>query len=138
MKFILILTLTLYANHIKAVVIWPGSSAPCNTTLTACAEGISAGEVIEIRTNGPINESFTTGRGLSIIAGAGFKPVFASGNVIDISATAPGSTEVTISGLTLIRGRISFIARGAPGQSYQINIHGCALFSCSTSPILKI
>ncbi len=122
MKYIIILATTLYTSHSVAVVIWPDTVAPCNTTLTACAEAISSGEVIEIRTNGPIDQSLNTGKGISLIAGDGFKPVFTAGNVINISATAPGSSEVTISGLTLIKGRISFIARSAPGQSYQLNI----------------
>ncbi len=122
MKYIIIFALTVYADFSAAVVIWPDTSAPCNTTLTACAEAISSGEVIEIRTNGPINESLTTGNGISLVAGTGFKPVFSAGNVIDISGTSQGDLEVTISGLTLSSGRISYIARNSPGESTKLNI----------------
>ncbi|MFK8011104.1 MAG: choice-of-anchor Q domain-containing protein, partial [Marinicellaceae bacterium] len=121
MKFIIILILTLFANYSTAVVIWPGSSAPCNTTLSACADSVAAGEVIEIRTNGPIDESLSTSS-ISLIAGDGYKPVFTSGNDIDFSVSAVGTSEFTISGLTLVKGRISIIVRSAPGQNSIVNI----------------
>jgi|GEM_PF-1221015 len=122
MKYSIILAITLYASQSTAVVIWPDTVAPCNTTLTACAEALTPGETIEIRTNGPINQSLITGKGVSVVAGAGYKPVFAAGHVIDISGTSQGDLEVTISGLTLTSGRVSFIARNSPGENIKLNI----------------
>ena len=137
MKYIIILTLSLYANLASALVIWPGSSAPCNTTLSACADAAAVGEVIEIRTNGPINETLSTSS-ISLIAGDGYKPVFASGNDIDFSVSAIGSSEYTISGLTLVKGRISIIARSSPGKNSIVNITNNHIIENDSSDSIRV
>lgn len=105
MKFYIII-LALFLSHPSLSSIWPSASAPCNTTLDACAEATAEGSFVEVRTN-TINENITVFKSVSLVAGNGYRPVFTSGNGIDITAVSASNHNLTIKGFTLVNGRIS-------------------------------
>lgn len=57
-----------------AVFGYPGA-APCDTTLQACLDSTSAGDVVEIATDGPIDERILIRSGITLRAAEGFSPV---------------------------------------------------------------
>ena len=82
--------------------VWPGA-APCNTTLQACVDATPEGGTVSIATDTPIAENINLyNRSISLVAAAGRKPNFASGNWISVTA-APihGNQDVTLRGLRL-------------------------------------
>lgn len=87
---------------------WPGGPAPCNTTLQACVDGSPEFETIYVNTNNTIDETIATTKAVSLIAGNGYKPVFANGRHIEMTSTASSYRTVIIEGLTLTRGRIAY------------------------------
>ncbi len=122
MKYIFIFILGVYSNQSSALAIWPDTTAPCNSTLQACVDGSVTGEVIEIRTNTPIDESISSTQAISLIAGVGYKPVFAAGRSIEMSGTANTDLTITYSGLTFLRGRIAYRAQGFSSTTTTLNI----------------
>jgi hypothetical protein len=73
-----------------ATLTYPGA-APCNTTLQACVTGASAGDTIQLATNGLIAEFVTIDRSLTIEPAPGFAPsvqgLFGSVTTTDLSLT---------------------------------------------------
>ncbi|MCF6301461.1 MAG: hypothetical protein L3J52_10155, partial [Proteobacteria bacterium] len=122
MKYLLIITLSIFTNHSVAQVIWPDTSAPCNTTLQACVDGSATGEVIEIHTSSQIDETITSTKAISLIAGVGYKPIFALDRGIEMAGTANTDITVTYSGLTFLRGRIAYISHGLSTATTTLNI----------------
>ncbi|HET7780047.1 MAG TPA: choice-of-anchor Q domain-containing protein [Rudaea sp.] len=86
---------------------WPGA-APCDTTLQACTDGSASGDIVQVQTNGPIAEDVLVLKPLSLVAAAGFRPVFAPGGGILLlySAGAGVAWSTTIDGFTLLDGRV--------------------------------
>src|SRR5690242_12845546 len=78
------------ASALAATLTYPGG-APCNTTLQACVTGASAGDTIQLATNGVIAEFVTIDKSLTIEAAPGFTPsvqgLFASTTTTDLSLT---------------------------------------------------
>lgn len=122
MKQILLITLVLFANLNIAQVIWPDNTAPCNTTLQACVDGIAFGEAIEIHTNTEIDESISSTAAISLVAVVGYQPVFAAGRSIEMAGSASTALTVTYSGLTFIKGRIAYSASGTTTNTTTLNI----------------
>ena len=91
----------------SAYVVWPGASAPCNSTLQACINGSSEGEYISIETDSLINESIFSTKIVSLVAGNGYHPVFAAGNSIYLQSNTATARTITIKGLTLSQGKIT-------------------------------
>src|SRR5690606_9388125 len=91
---------------------WP-AAPPCDGTLQQCIDAAASGDIVEIVTNDPIPESpEIDGKSLTLRAGAGFSPVFASPN----SVSAFGSDEdqvIVIEGLTLANGQITAVHGGS-------------------------
>ncbi len=89
------------------VRVWPGA-APCDTTLQACIDGSANDDTIQIQSNGPIDEDLNVNKPLSLVAAAGFRPVFDAG--FGISAFyGPGAGiawSMTFDGLTFMQGGI--------------------------------
>jgi hypothetical protein len=83
---------------------WPGT-APCDTTLQACIDAAASGETIEVVTNGPIGESPTIEKSLTLRAATGFNPFFVSPNSI-FTFGGPADVTVVIEGMTIENGRI--------------------------------
>jgi hypothetical protein len=114
-KISIIITLMSFINCGYAFVVWPNASAPCNSSLQACIDSSAVGEYIEVQSDGPINEDISTTTALSLVAGIGYKPVFSSGNRIQMNLTAAGALRtVQIKGFTFESGGIRVSTLGAP------------------------
>ncbi|HEY2395626.1 MAG TPA: choice-of-anchor Q domain-containing protein [Rudaea sp.] len=89
------------------VRLWPGAS-PCDTTLQACIDGSANDDTIQVQSNGPIQEDLQVGKPLSLVAAAGYRPVFDTG--FGISAYySPGAGiawSMTFDGLSFLQGGI--------------------------------
>jgi len=79
-----------------ATLTYPGS-APCNTTLQACITGAAAGDIIQIATNGPIAETPTIDKSLTVEPATGFAPVL-NGSLF---AFPTGAATITVQGLAI-------------------------------------
>jgi len=94
---------------------WPGA-APCATTLQACIAGADAGDVVEVASDGPINESLEIfGKSLTLRAAAGFSPVLQAGQSTDVIDAFGANTQVAIviEGLTVRDGTITAYQGGS-------------------------
>jgi len=87
---------------------WPTDPPPCDaaSTLQACVDSAGDGDVVEIATSGPIDESISFQKSLTLRAAQGFAPAFASTQSIFADTPASGSHSITIEGLTLSNGLI--------------------------------
>jgi len=113
----LILLLVLFSYSAQSeLVTWPNySRAPCSFTSQVCINSAAIGDIVEVRSNAPINESLFIGRPISVIAGPGYNPVFTTGNFINIADTTTGpALSVSIRGLTFQKGAIYITALGRP------------------------
>ncbi len=114
-RSLIILLLFLSYSAQSALVIWPDSAAPCNGTLQACINSAVIGDIVEIRTSDPINESPFIDVPISVVAGSGYQPTFTTGNLINLAASTSGSViSVSIKGLTFQKGAIYITAIGRP------------------------
>jgi hypothetical protein len=93
---------------------WPGP-APCDTTLTACVNGVPAGFVVEIVTSGPIDEDVTVGQSILLRAYPPFVPSFATGRNLVASSSLPTPLDVTFQGMVLTDGEVRY-ERSGPGS----------------------
>ena len=76
---------------------WPGPP-PCSTTLQDCIEGAPDGGVVEIATDGPIDEAVEiSGKSLTLRPAAGFTPVFEGSQSFDAIQAFGADAPVTIS-----------------------------------------
>ena len=95
---------------------WP--SAGCAGTLQACIDAAAAGDIVEIATDGPIDETpQIDDKSLTLRAAAGFTPVFISPNSIFAFGGAAPAT-IVVEGLTIANGRFLGVQGGvAPSMS---------------------
>jgi hypothetical protein len=93
---------------------WPGP-APCDTTLTACVNGVPAGFVVELVTSGPIDEDVTVGQSILLRAYPPFVPSFAPGRNLVASSSLPTPLDVTFEGMVLTDGEVRY-ERSGPGN----------------------
>jgi hypothetical protein len=103
---------------------WPGA-APCATTLQACIAGADAGDVVEVASNGPINESLEIfGKSLTLRAAAGFSPVLQAGQSTDVIDAFGANTQVAIviEGMTVRDGTITAYQGGS--GAFGVTIRG--------------
>ncbi|WP_223789904.1 DUF7452 domain-containing protein [Marinicella meishanensis] len=87
---------------------WPDTVAPCNTTLQACVDGVAEYETIFINTSTVIDESISAIKSVSLVAGNGYRPVFAAGRHVELTHVANSNRTTRIEGLTFERGRIAY------------------------------
>jgi hypothetical protein len=100
-------------------VTWPGA-APCNTTLAACVTGVASGSVVEIATQGPIDEDVNVlAKSLTLRAAPGFLPAFAPGRTLFANA-ASGSITVTFEGLTVTDGDVTLVRTGTGDATFAV------------------
>lgn len=97
--------LLLATPAIAAALTWPGVP-PCNATLQACIDAAASQDIVEIATNGPIDESPRIEMSLTLRAADGFRPVFRALNSVFALADGNGDKTITIEGLTLENGSI--------------------------------
>lgn len=121
------------ATH--AQVIYPGPN-PCDGTLQACIDATPAGETVRIATNGPIAESISFEKSLTLEAADGFVPIFSAGASIFAGTPVTGSHFIRIAGLHLEGGVIS-IGQNSTG-SLGAEITGCRAAASGYSPAIAI
>ena len=103
---------------------WPGP-VPCNTTLQACIDHASSGEIVEIATNGPIAESVEiAGKSLNLQPANGYSPVFEGGPSISAIVAIGAATEIgiVIDGMTIRNGTIRALQGGS--APFHVTIRG--------------
>jgi len=107
---------TLLAVQAQAVVlpvihVWPTDPPPCDagSTLQACIDSANGGDAVQIATNGPVMESISIAKSLTLSAASGFTPLFSAGNSIKAETSSTGSNSITIAGLTLGDGVIHVV-----------------------------
>ena len=95
--------------------VWPIDSPPCDATFTLqeCVDGANRGDAVLIATNGPISESISFAKSLTLGAAQGFTPVFSAGNFIQATPANASSTVIDIQGLTLQDGYIQVSQEGS-------------------------
>jgi hypothetical protein len=102
---------------------YPSASPPCNTTLQACIDGASPGDVIRIVTNTPIAEIPIIGKSLTLEAGAGYHPVIEFGLFAYAETTA--TSDILVRGLTF-QGQVR--ARFTQGSGHLFMIRDSRVF----------
>lgn len=128
-KSLAVIYMLLISIQVHSFVIWPNASAPCNSTLQACVDGSPVGEYIELRTNAVINETIFTGKAISLVAGAGYKPKFAAGRDVNVQSNSPDT--VTVKGLTLLDGVLTLSTIGQAMTGNILNNYVTSLNSSS-------
>lgn len=91
---------------LAAPVGWPSGTAPCNTTLQACINGVGSGITIEIRTSIPIDENLTINKSVDLVAEPTRRVSLVPGRTITGSMTGASPWNVTLRGLRLVDARI--------------------------------
>lgn len=91
---------------LAAPVGWPSGTAPCNTTLQACINGVGSGVTVEIRTSTPINEDLVINKSVDLVAEPTRRVRLAPGRSITGSMSGSAPWNVTLRGLRLVDGRI--------------------------------
>jgi hypothetical protein len=99
-----IAALMLSASAQAASFTWPDTTAPCNTTLQACIDGVASPSILFIATNdvtntGAVSQSIRLQRSMFLRAAEGFRPVFPVG--VGIISSPTSAIDVGIVGLTL-------------------------------------
>jgi hypothetical protein len=89
---------------------WPDVAPPCNGTLQACIDAASSGAVVYVQTSATVNPGpylYVT-KPLSLLAAAGYHPVFAAGSTISAYYTPAAGTNwaLDIEGFTLLDGMV--------------------------------
>jgi len=95
-----LLALLLPASAVAIPYDWPGS-APCNSTLQACIDGVPNGATVQAATNTPIGEDISIyNRSLTLTAASGFAPSFGPGHWLSVTSSAiAGDLSVSVSRL---------------------------------------
>jgi hypothetical protein len=138
-KSVLILACTLLASMTAAhaaTLTYPGP-APCNTTLQSCIDSAAAGDVVEIATSSPIDESPDLNRSLVLRAAGGFMPLLAAPNSILASSTGTTDNDFTIQGITIEDG-IILVTHGSTGRLNVSIVGNTILEGFITNPTISI
>ena len=108
----LLALLSLAATHALATTrTWPGA-APCDTTLQACLDGATNNDVVQVQSNGPIDEALNIAKPLTLAGAPGYRPVLAAGRSIK-AIYDPGvgvDWSLTVERFTLLDGIVSILA----------------------------
>ena len=108
---------------------FPGP-APCDTTLTACIDGATEGDVVQLATDGPIDESIQIAKSLTLEPAPGFTPQFAAGKTVYVQFSDPART-VVVRGLTLLNGDIEVSGSGT--ASHSVAVTDCQINQTGTT-----
>lgn len=112
-SFLAFLALLLAAAAQADVRVWPGAP-PCHHTLQNCLNGVDPGDIVEIASDGVIDESLLIeDRLISLRAAEGSHPTLATGRnlIVDISPSSTGfwvPYELVYAGLAFAGGRFEF------------------------------
>jgi hypothetical protein len=86
--------------------LWPDINFPCDTTLQACVSGANPSDGILIATDGPIDESITIDKSLTLSAESGFRPLFSASHTVEAVLTGADGHSIDIEGLWFDAGAI--------------------------------
>jgi hypothetical protein len=98
---------------------WPGAT-PCNTTLQACLNASGENDIVNVQSNGPIDEDIVLGASRGLVALPGFRPVFAPGRSLTATASGAGEFEVLFRGLTLNDGHVQLTRAGSGNARFRV------------------
>jgi len=101
---------------------WPTDPPPCDasSTLQACIDAAAPGDGVLIETDGPIDESISFSKGLSLGAGSGYHPVFSSSRSILATSSTSGDQTIRIQGLRLQEGSIEIMQKSTGVLTAQV------------------
>jgi len=96
---------------------YPTDPPPCDaaSTLQACIDGAASGDAILLETNGPIAESLTIAKSLTLAAAGGFSPFFSGSQSITADFAGADTHVLEIDGLWFQAGRIH-VTQDSEGQ----------------------
>ena len=97
-----------------ALLTWPGAP-PCESTLQACVVAAAAGDIIEVASNGPINENIHIQNSLTLRAAAGYQPVIQPTMYLNAINAYGGAVPVSIviEGMIVRDGTIEALQNGS-------------------------
>ena len=107
---------------------YPGA-VPCNTTLQACITGATGGDVIEVATNGTIDEDLSVNKSLTLQPATGYTPTI--GNVAGTTRTVslqnggPAAVAITLQDLVLSNAAVDISLSN--GSGHNIVVRGCSV-----------
>ena len=116
-------------------LIYDGITSVCGSTISACVDTAADGDTILIQTNHVLVESISmTSKTVSLIADFGFRPILSEGN----SITAEPESDITISGFTLLDGRIDVdVPVSAPGD-FTITLKDNVVTNSENAPSVSV
>jgi len=103
--------------------VWGDGQAPCDSTLQACIDQAAPGDEVQIDTNGPIAESVSITKSVTLRAAQGFAPAFAAGESVaaTLSGTnASASQSIDVEGLSFDAGQVTVTQAAAGPLSVRI------------------
>jgi hypothetical protein len=103
----------------NVTLTYPGA-APCDTTLQACIDSASAGDTVQIATNGPIAESPHFQKSLTLIAAPSFAPLFSGAQAITVATPSTGGSAIHVEGLTFEQGQITVTQQSTGALDVQV------------------
>jgi hypothetical protein len=100
---------------------YPGT-APCDTTLQACINGVSSGDTIRLETDAAIDEDLTIAKSLTLKAAPGFRPIIGGSTTDRDVALADGGPasvgfSIRLDGLRLVRAGVEIDFAEGTGHS---------------------
>jgi hypothetical protein len=118
-SLVVTLALCAFGGAQGATLTWPGPS-PCNATLQGCINGAESGDIVEVASNGPIDENLQiNNKSLTLRNARGFAPRLADGRHITGGSSGAGELNVTVRGLTLRDGRVQFFRSGSGNGTFR-------------------
>ncbi len=127
-----VLLLSLPSAGAAATWVWP--SFNCIQTLQQCINSVAHGDIVEIASQGPIQESLQIeGKSLILRPYSGFLPVFAAPSIVVFGGSGvPGGTvQVTLQGLTFKSTRL--ILRQTGTDVFDVRVVDNTILDTSTS-----
>lgn len=101
-------------------ITWSGPASPCGTTLQACINGATPGDVIEVATNVPIYEDLTIEKSLTLTAALGFSPILGDPHSVVLSNPEPFANRIRFEYFILSRGLV--VALQTSSQTFDVGI----------------
>jgi hypothetical protein len=99
---------------------WPGTTAPCNTTLQACIDGAAAGSEVMVNTALPIDESISVNRSLRLLAARNVSARLAAGRGITGNVNGSEPWLLTLRGFRLTDASVRLSYSGSASATIEV------------------
>lgn len=100
---------------------WPSATAPCDTTLQACINGVEAVQgTVLVTTSSPIDESITVNGSVSLLAARNVSPRFAAGRGITGNVGGANEWRFTLRGFRLTDASVQLRYFGTASATLQV------------------